>query len=628
MVGSIVFSPPVLNGALDEFGDFDPDEFYNSPTSWLNDHSDESKEFAVVSKVSLDYKVNKSLSVTARLGMDYKNKDRLRYFGRGIDRGFREGGIGEKYNTENFHWVSDFLLKYNKKFGDHKVSGTLGATADQKLLKRTKLRSTFFIDDMLGAEAMEAGANQKINYTNQFDVKYLSALFRANYSFKNRYFVTLTGRQDYSNKLGEGQKGAFFPSVAGAYRLNEEPFMRDAKVISNLKLRAGWGQVGNSSNPSYATVNSMNFATVVGEDGLPKTILVPGQKGNPDLTWETSEQVNVGVDFGFFDNKLNVVIDAYNKKTKDQLQEVQLSPEYGYSSMWYNLGTVQNKGLELTVNALVYEKNDFSASLGANIAFNRNEILDMGGNDYLGENLGQNSEIKDPVNMFREGEAVGVFWGFETEGVILDEAEAALAPTFYGTVLPEGNTRFVDQNSDGNIDDLDKTIIGDPNPDFIYGINGDMQYKGFGLSFLISGAEGRDIFNGNFGRLRNFHLTNTNKLADAYVNAWRPGAPNNEYPRIDYEQAAFSSIYTDQWVEDGSFVRLSNVTLSYMFRPEVKWVKQFKVYATGQNLLTITDYKGYDPEVDSFPTNPKKVGIDLNGFPSIRSFVFGINVTF
>lgn len=628
MVGSIVFSVPVLNGALDDEGDFDPEEFYNNPYSWLNDHSDESLEYSLVSKVGADYKINKEFSVTARLGVDYKNKDRLRYFGRGIDRGFREGGIGEKYGTKNFHWVTDLLLNYKKKIGSHRINATLGATADQKVLQRQKLRSTFFIDDVLGAEAMQAGAVQKINYTDKTDVKYMSMLFRANYSYKGKLNVTATGRQDYSNKFGEGNQSAFFPSFSTAYRISEESFMQEQKVISSLKLRAGWGQVGNSSSPSYATINRMAFSTVVGEDGLPKTILVPGQKGNPDLTWETSEQINVGLDFGFWDNRILLNVDVYDKKTKDQLQEVQLSPEYGYSSMWYNLGTVQNRGIEANLSAIVYQKNDFYVSLGGNIAFNRNEILDMGDNSYLGENLGNNSEIKDPVNMYREGEAVGVYWGFKTDGIIQTPEEAATAPLFYGNALPEGNTRFVDVNNDQEINDLDKTIIGDPNPDFVYGFNGEFGYKGLSMNFLITGVSGRDVFNGNFGRLRNFHLTGTNKDSQAYEQAWRPGAPSNVYPRVDYEQAAFSSIYTDQWVEDASFMRLSNVTLAYLWKPETNLLTSVKFYATGNNLLTITNYSGYDPEVDSFPTNPKKIGIDLNSFPSVRSFLFGINVSF
>ncbi len=371
----------------------------------------------------------------------------------------------------------------------------------------------------------------------------------------------------------------------------------------------------------------MAFSTVVDAEGVARTILVPGQKGNPNLTWEVSEQVNLGLDFGFLDNRILLNIDVYDKKTKNQLQEVQLSPEYGYSSMWYNLGTVQNMGLEISANAIVYQKKDISVSLGGNISFNRNEILDMGGNSYLGENLGSNSEIKDPVNMYREGEAVGVFWGFKTDGIIQTPEEAATAPLFYGNALPEGNTRFVDANSDGEINDLDKTIIGDPNPDFVYGIDGDFAYKGLSLNFLLTGVSGRDVFNGNFGRLRNFHLTGTNKTPAAYEQAWRPDKPSNIYPRLDYEQAAFSSIYTDQWVEDASFFRVSNVTLAYLWKPE-KVLSSVKFYVTGNNLLTITNYSGYDPEVDSFPTNPKKVGIDLNSFPSARSYLFGINVTF
>ncbi|MBI9065360.1 MAG: TonB-dependent receptor, partial [Marinilabiliaceae bacterium] len=629
MVGSIVFSPPLLNGALDENGDFDPEEFYNAPDSWVNDHTDKSIEYTAVSKIGLDYKLNKAFKLTGRFGFDYKNKERKRYFGRGIHRGYDEGGIGELYNMTNFHWVSDVLLNYNRTFNkDHRVAITLGGTADQKVTKNQSFRSSFFVDDVLGAEAMHAGAVQEIVYTRQYNVKYLSALFRANYSYKGKASLTVTGRQDYSNKFAEGNRGAFFPSFAGAYRLSEESFMQGLEFVTNLKVRAGWGQVGNSSSPSFATVNTMGFSKVAAADGSVKMILVAGQKGNPNLTWETSEQTNVGLDLGLFSNRISLTVDAYNKRTRDQLQRVTLSPEYGYNYLWYNLGEVQNKGLEFSVNADIIRKKDFHASIGGNISFNRNKIIDMGGNSYMGDKLGNNAEIKDPVNLFQEGEAVGVFYGFKTDGIIQTADEAASAPLYYGIQLPEGNLRFVDTNNDGEINDLDKTIIGDPNPDFIYGFNGEFGYKGFTLDFLFTGAQGREVFNGNYGRLNNFHITGTNKLAEAYEQAWRPDAPSHVYPRIDYEQSAFSSVYTDQWVEDASFLRLNNVTLSYLWKPKTDKVNNIKFYVTGTNLLTITNYGGFDPEVDSFSWDPRRVGIDLNSFPSVRTFLFGINASF
>ncbi len=642
MVGSIVFSKPLENGALDDNEDFDPDYMENSPDNWLSDHSDKGIENIFVSKLALNYDLHKHIKLEARLGADYKNKTRNRYFGRGIRRGEEVDGLGEKYGTESFHWVSDLLVKFNYNFNkQHRINGTVGGTADQKILNRYKLTSTFFIDDYLESGAMHGGAIQEINYTTKENIMYHSLLFRVNYSYKGKINLTATGRQDYSNKLGDGMEGAFFPSFATAYRLSEENFIKNLNVFSNLKLRAGWGQVGSSNVPAYATRSTFNFATQPDENGNPQKILVPGRLGNPDLTWETSEQVNVGLDMGFFSQKLTLIIDAYDKYSKNQLQRVTLPASAGYAYQWINLGSVQNKGIELALNATVYDKNQWNISFGGNFALNRNEIKDMGGVTYFGENIGNNEEIKNPINIFREGEAVGVFYGYQTEGIIQQEdIDEGNLPTYYGNELPVGNIKFVDQITedtngdgipdapDGNIDSKDQTIIGDPNPDFIYGFNGSVSFKGWNFNFLFTGVQGRDVFNANYGRSNNFHIEGTNKLADAYINAWRPDAPSNTYPRLDYESNTFSATYTDRWVEDASFLRLSNVTLSYTWRPKSQLIQSVKLFATGTNLLTVTNYSGFDPEVDAYKGNPRKVGIDMNSFPAVRSYVGGLNIVF
>ncbi|MBK3518229.1 SusC/RagA family TonB-linked outer membrane protein [Carboxylicivirga marina] len=641
MVGSIVYSQPLENVAVDEEGNFDPDEMFNSPENWINDHTDKGIENLFVSKIALNYDLHKNIKLEGRLGSDYKNKARSRYFGRGIRRGEEVGGLGEKFGTESFHWVADLLVKFNYNFDKHRFNGTIGGTADQKILDRYKLTSTFFIDDFLESDAMHGGAVQVIDYTTRQNIKYQSLLFRMNYSYKGKVNVTATGRQDYSNKLGEGMKGAFFPSFSTAYRVSEESFVKNLNVFSNLKVRAGWGQVGSSNVPAYATRSTFNFATQPDDNGNPQKILVPGQLGNPNLTWETSEQINLGLDFGFMEQRYTLTIDAYDKYSKNQLQRVTLPASAGYAYQWINLGSVQNRGIELSLNATLLQNSDWKINLGGNFSLNRNEILDMGGVTYFGEQIGNNEEIKAPVNIFREGEAVGVFYGYQTDGIIQQEdVDSGDLPTYYGEALPVGNIKFVDQLTvdtdgdgipdapDGNIDDQDQTIIGDPNPDFVYGITGSVDYKGFNLNFLFTGVKGRDVFNANYARSNNFHISATNKIEDAYVNAWRSDAPSNTHPRLDYQSNTFSAVYTDRWVEDASFLKLSNVTLSYTFKPSVSFIQSVKVFATGANLLTITDYSGFDPEVDAFRGNPRKVGIDMNSFPAVRSYVGGVNIIF
>jgi TonB-linked SusC/RagA family outer membrane protein len=624
MIGSIIYAAPLYNEFEDESGEFQED-LTNSPTAWFDAHSDNSIEYTAVSKLALKYKISKSFNFEGRFGVDYKNKSRKRYFGQGITKGDQYKGLAENYYTENFHWVSDFLIKYNKKFGAHRVNAMVGATADQKLQHKSKLLSTGFIeDDYTKAENMNAGVNQAIEYTDDFNVKYMSALFRANYAYKN-VNVTVTGRQDFSNKLGEGQKGSFFPSFATAYRLSEERFIKDLGFISNLKLRAGWGQVGNSAVPPYATIDRLKFVKSAGADGGLVTEVALDQKGNPNLTWETSQQTNVGLDLGFINNRFTLSVDAYDKRTKDQLQRVELPASSGFEYQWQNIGEVQNRGLEFGLNANVVNGKDFNVSIGGNISFNRNEIIDLGDREYFGSRLGGAEELAQPINVFRVGESVGAFLGYATDGIIQTEEEALSGPTFEKATPEAGDVKFVDQNRDEDVNGQDLVIIGDPNPDFTYGFNAEFSYKRVSLSALFTGVQGRDVFNANRAFMENFDTEAKNKYAPAYRNAWRADAPSTEYPRIGYYKTA---VYTDRWVEDASYLRLSNVTLSYTIKPKNFIFENMKVYVTGTNLFTFTDYTGFDPEVDSFPNDPKLVGIDLNSFPAIQSVLFGLNVTF
>jgi hypothetical protein len=337
---------------------------------------------------------------------------------------------------------------------------------------------------------------------------------------------------------------------------------------------------------------------------------------------------------------LNTTVDAYYKKTVDLLQEIQLGPSNGYSFMTINRGEIENKGIELSLDALVHNTSDFVASLGGNIAFNRNKVLNLGlaptttwidGQEfseifYLGNNVSTGTYFKAPANVFMEGQPVGMFWGFETEGIYQNADEAAAGATYFGVPSQPGDIIYTDHNGDGNISDSDRTFIGNPNPDFTYGFDLNFKYKNLNLKFLFDGVYGNEIANGYNTQLAYAENNTVNVLHDSYHNAWRSDAPSNTQPRLGY---TFNRTFSDFIVEDGSYLRLNIVTLGYDLPiPGNKAIKNLNVYVSGRNLFYLTDYSGYEPQVNSFLYEGTIMGVDWVGTPNVRTILFGLNASF
>ena len=641
MVGSIIFSRPLENDDLTEDGTFDKDEVTNSPATWEKWYKDNMIEKAFNSKFELEFKLFDWLSYSANLGVNYRAYERRVYYGMKHKKGDSYdlasegyGGRADVHSYDNFHLVTDHLLQIKKKVNDHRFNGTIGVTYDDKLTKTSKLKSEVFIDDYVYANALESAVYDEIERTGKTPTTYASGLFRINYNYK-ALGATVTGRADGSSKFAEGNRWGFFPSVALAYKLHQLQVIKNIQTVSNLKLRLGWGRVGNSKSKAYATQTTYNYSVSTDASGeFP--VFTPRTIGNPDLTWETAEQYNIGLDLGVFKNRITLTVEAYQKLTKDQLQNIALPAQAGYSNIWVNNGIVENKGLELDLNIVAVDRN-FKAEFGGNIAFNRNSIKEIGLDDYgesayLGDNLGGNSALGAPLNKFVLGEPVGTFWGFKTDGIMQEDSTVSV----YGIPVEMlGNVNVLDLSGpngvpDSVINEHDKTVIGDPNPDFIYGFYVDLGYKNLTLDLLFQGVYGRKVFNMNSFDLLNHDDERSNKLAEAYYDAWTPDNPGNKYPRLDMtKEFVAKARFTDNWVEDATYFRLSNVNLAYTIMTEKNpVVNKIKLYASVNNVFTLTKYTGFDPEVDSFSGNPLKVGIDQSGYPAIRTYLLGVRVTF
>ena len=645
-VRSILSNVPLTSDDMEAYGN---DQNTTTPLGWVEDFIDKSEESRFLGSVSLTYDLPlQGLKYEVRAGGNMRNKERRRFWGLNTYQGKTGNGALQISNLNTKSYQINNLLRFNRSFNKkHRVNAVLGFTWDSRDSDTKIFAVEDFVTTALNIQQPLLGQLNKTPLTTgASDTRLISYLGRANYTFNNKYVLTSTLRVDGVSKFSESNRYGYFPSFAFAWRMVDESFVSNLNVFDDLKLRAGWGQIGNHGIRPYATLS--NYAsdaqTLYGnsENGVDVPIFLQNI-ANPDLTWETTEQLNIGLDFAFFQSRLTGTVDAYSKLTKDLLQNVPIPLSSGFLNLQINRGEIQNRGIEASLNAILIDGRDFTLSIGGNIAFNKTKLSEIGlppsdilidGNYvrrafYEGNQVSRGNIFKYSPNVFIDGEETGLFYGFETNGIyqvnnplpdgtlarIYDPTDENPPPFWAGDI------RIVDQNGDGVIDLKDKTIIGNPNPDFVYGINLDFSYKNLSLKVLANGVYGNDIANGNLLQLGVAEgISFANITTAAYNNAWRPERTSNFYPRIRY--TTNGSIAMPDWIiEDGSFLRISNINLSYQF-------DKVNVYLSAQNVFTFTGYSGYNPEVTSFLYDGLRNGIDWNGQPNARKFLIGLNFNF
>jgi len=637
-----------LVGTYDPDQDIDDDLEQSNPYSWLTDYKDLTEEVRSNIATSLTYDIIKGLKYKIDLGVDYRNKERSRWYGTELFKGAQQNGVANYSFLKRYSYSINNLLMYNRKFNKvHNINATAGVTYDTNQTRSQLYEVSDFLIKTLEEEVPQNGAFAEVPFAFKYkDETIFSVLGRAIYSYNDRYIVTATFRSDKSSKFAPGNQVGNFPSASVAWRAMEESFIKDLNVFDNLKLRAGWGLTGNQGMPPYQTLGTYANVYYV-QGGNTVNGYVPERIPNPDLTWETTEQYNVGVDMAFLNNRLRSTIDVYYKDTKDLLNQTPIGPSNGFKSIWQNRGGLENKGFELAIDGTVYEKNGWSIDLGGHISMNKGKIKDLGlapetiykngeaieAVYYLGNNVSSGTYFKFPANIFMEGEEIGVFWGHETKGVyapsIVDYAAlyGQEVADKYAAMFEPGETIIVDHNADGEISDADKTVIGNPNPDFTYGLSLNVSYKNFSLSALFDGVYGNEIINGYNMELAYPEGQPKNILTEAYDQAWRPEAPSTAYNALGYR--GNQTTLPDNLVEDGSYFRMNNITLSYNFKvKDFAGIDNVNIYATGRNLFTVTNYSGYNPQITSFLYDGMINGVDWSGTPNVKTYLMGINVAF
>lgn len=506
---------------------------------------------------------------------------------------------------------SDNIVTYVKTFNEkHNLSITAGYTYEQYVAKSVGVSGTGFLSDVY--ESYNIGSASTLNTPSSSYSKWvlMSYLGRVNYSFNDKYLATLSFRSDGSSRYSPGNKWGYFPSGALAYRISNENFMKKFGFISDLKIRAGYGESGSTAINPYSTLDMLSSGkTTFGEELYTYFAASTTYPGN--LKWETTAQSNVGIDVSFLENRIRVTADYYIKNTRNLLNTVQLPQSTGYTTTIKNVGKMQNKGIDMQVDVRVLDRG-FKWDVSANVSANRNKIVKLyEGQDIKGSSFNL-AVVNDYINLLSEGHPMGAFYGYQTDGYTSD-----------------GKLAYKDNDLSGGVSVGDKAFIGDPNPDFIYGITSNMAYKNFELNVFIQGTQGNDIFSLSMLNQTLDYGFALNTFKDVLYDHWTPETPNAKYP---YISSKTSTLMCDRFVYDGSYLRVKNIELAYNLPTNklgIRWFKRGQVYVSGQNLLTFTSYPWFDPDVNSQGGDTSvDQGIDYYTYPTAKSITFGVKLGF
>lgn len=606
-----------------------------NPMVFINEFSDENVITRILGNVYGDYYFTPDLRFRVSLGADSENRERHVF----RTSQFAKTNPLNSANVSSVNRLSllnENTLNYNRSFGIHNLSVLAGFTAQKETEEFRRISAGGFATDVTGPYDLGGGSLVPGVSSRYAEFAILSFLGRVNYNYDNRYLLTITGRRDGSSKFAEGGKWAFFPSVAGAWRISNEPFMSNQSLFNNLKLRVGWGQVGNQELPTYRSLALLQSTPYNFGSGTIVNGFSPLRVPVPNLTWEISTQTNIGLDVSLLQSRFNFTAEYYVKKTDDLLLEVQLPETSGIvDPSVQNLGSMENKGWEFSFNGVVLNKGGLRWNLGFNISGNKNEVTSLGDESKVGSG-DQSYELprvtfagESITGLVTVGESLGVFYGYKTDGLYRSEAEADAGQSIQPGVVP-GMVRYVDVNGDGVLDPNDRTIIGNPFPDFIYGMNSSLSYKAFELRVFFQGQQGGDVYN----TMRSFNMSvnrGQNPLRER-MDSWTPENPNATHPVLNSNPPAVGGSgavgESDWYLEDASYLRMRELTLTYTFPDDLFGILNGSVYVTGQNLLTITDYKGFNPDTNGRANVRGSFGWDVSSYPLAKTVLLGLRLNF
>lgn len=625
--------------ALDNLSNFDSSNA--NPLLQVENQTQERKQEQWIGNGSLSYQISRHLSfkTAATYNANYQRTDI--FYKEGTSQCYRAGGpYGQSQMGRALRWSNNNVLSYKNTFAQaHKLDLMLGHETsfqgNEYLLGQAK---DLPFDD-LGNDNLALGATPSQVSTTRAASRRLSFFARGFYSYKDRYMLTATMRADASTVFSDNHKWGFFPSFAAAWTISNEDFMSGLGWLSNLKLRAGWGTVGNDRIANYLSLDLYSPAKW-GLGTSQTTVLTSKQLANYDLKWEGSSTTNIGLDVSVLRSRINLTVDAFIKDTKDLLLAQNLAYLTGFESQWQNIGKIRNKGIEISLNTVNFNRKKFGWSTDFNISFIRNSLESLqDGTSYMFSRSGFDSNYSGYDYIAMVGSALGNMYGYKFDGVyqssdfdvtpdgrmILKPGVADISAHAGQNVVP-GFVKYKDIDGDGIITTADRTVIGNGQPDFFGGLTNNFNFWDFDFSFMLQFVVGNDVYNATRMYANQTRDERTNHLVET-KDRWTATNASNKVPSA---QGYIRSELYSRFVEDGSFLRLKNVTLGYTIPRKLLQrtpVKRARVYGTVQNLFCLTRYSGYDPEVNTL-SSPLMPGFDWGAYPKSQTFTFGVEVQF
>jgi TonB-linked SusC/RagA family outer membrane protein len=588
---------------------FSPDILEN-PVAMALETKNLNIDNSFLSNIAVDGTIIPHLTLHESVGLQY-DLTRVDYYSPTL---FQQSasGTGSTSYGEDAHWVNENLLTYSNQFGTNSNLTVLGGfTAEQTVLQGDSASATGFASNVLQNNSLQSGTTPGIPRSKYSKYMLLSWLGRATYTYKNRYVLSASIRDDGSSVFGSANKWGLFPAVSGAWRISEQNFWENLrKTVNNLKLRASWGESGNTAISPYQSLSLLSSIPTVFDKNLYIGFAPGSNEPNPNLKWETTAGIDVGIDLGLFNDRISATFDYYYKKTRDLLASVPVPPSSGYSSQSANIGSLQNNGVEISVNAHIINTNNFTWDLGGTFTLNRNKVLSLYANaPIFGTSMGS---ALPAMNMVAVGQPIGVFYGYVEDGV-----------------NATGKIVYKDLNHDGVINSLDRTVIGNPNPKFLFGINSSLSLGDFGLSFIINSSQGNDVLAYNLSSIANGFYFGENQLQEVLGNYWtsKDPNPNAQYPVVS---SAIRYQGSNRYIKNGSYVRLQNIQISYTPKGRIfggNAINHFQIYIAGQNLVILTNYPLFTPLNNTFGAGINR-GIDMMGYPDARTVLLGVRINF
>ncbi|MGI9543075.1 MAG: SusC/RagA family TonB-linked outer membrane protein, partial [Cyclobacteriaceae bacterium] len=651
-----VWRMPGIIPVLDERGNFagtQGDQLGNAenPVAFLSRAKDDKmRRFRAFGSFFVEVQPIENLFIKTLVGIDYNQRNESRFT-------FPDPESSESTTSNSVEEFSDFAstvswtntATYEKSFStDHSFRFLVGTELIKQSRRETQARRNDLFTTDVDFRFLDVGTSSVTNRGFGVQNTLLSYFGKIDYDYQDRYLVSFTIRRDGSSIFPENNRWGTFPAVGLGWRISEEAFMGNLAFINNLKIRAGWGQLGNQNIPdknaaltfftsdllfsSYAIGGSNNSA-VVGFDNI--------KRGNPNVEWETTETLNFGFDASLLDNRIDLSFEWFDRDTKDMLIDIPQPGTAGVSqNAFFNVGEVQNQGIELGINYNSSNNSLLTYSIGGNISTYNNEVTVLDPANPGTFFRGGNARSLDNISRTQVGQPIASFHGFIIDGIFQNDGEVDAHADQTGA--RPGTFRFRDVNGDDVINDEDRTFIGNPHPDFTYGLNVNVGYKNFELDLFFQGVQGNDIFNFMkwFTDFNNFQGNRSTRI----LNAWSPENPNGEVPLLSDNRPTAESQESTYYIEDGSYFRAKNIQLSYNLPESI--LERFglanaRVYLQAKNLFTVTGYDGLEPELSlqrfddsADPTNVlnrernRDIGIDRGALPIPQTFLVGVNLGF